>query len=409
MSHPNFLAFIKRFEDPLFQDADKFLKKNRLKTLLGVNYALFNFLFFKKLNKENLMALLSKAGLGDVTAYPRNLLAAMENDAASLFMLMEECILNHVMKNGKIIIDDKEYDKVILTPLIMDFGSKTASYRDLHYNRTPVKKPVVEQTIDVLNGIKNYNEQSTNKLFEIYPFMGINPKNYELTEIEHMLDMYFSDYNGSHETLLSNMGVFDGDMHNVRSNTFAGIKVYPLMGFDPWPNDSKELEKVELIYSRCMEKNIPITSHCSDEGFSIVSQEESENFTTPAKWDKVLNKYNKLKLNLAHLGKQDNSVQWQKGVIELILKYDNVYSDISYRAITDDFYKNLKSVLENLKEPSHINKLKERLLFGSDFMINLLKIGSYCEFYNIFVSTSYFDSNEKNLFCSTNPEQFLFS
>jgi hypothetical protein len=103
MSHPNFLAFLKRFEYPIFQDAEKFLKKNRFKTLLGVNYLLFNFLFFKKLNKSNLMALLKKAGLGDVATYPMNLLAAMENDAASLFILMEECLLNHVMKNGKMV------------------------------------------------------------------------------------------------------------------------------------------------------------------------------------------------------------------------------------------------------------------------------------------------------------------
>ena len=158
MSHPNFLAFLKRLEEILYTDADKFLKKNKFIILFAVNILLIRFLFFKKFDHNNVTKLLEKLGLEKYPTRAKNLLATMENDAGSFFLLMEECLMDGLVQNGKLVIDNMEYDKIVITPLVMDFGTKTTYYDKAHYNNKPVKKPVVEQIIDLFNGIRNYKK-----------------------------------------------------------------------------------------------------------------------------------------------------------------------------------------------------------------------------------------------------------
>ena len=406
MSHPNFLAFTKRFETGLYKGADKFLKKNRFKTFFGVNFLMFYFMFFKKFNSENLSALLKKVGLGDYPDRAKNLIALMENDTGNFFILMEDCLVNHIMKNGKIMVGHTSYDKVLLTPLIMDFGSTKSAYSNIHYNKKPVSKPIGEQIIDLFNGIHNYNCKSSYKIFEIYPFIGINTKNYSMEQLCEMLKTSFNNFDGTYKTLSS--AAKEVDSHNSESHTYAGVKVYPPLGFDPWPDETKELEKVMFLYEFCQSRHIPITCHCSDEGFFVVDDEDLERFTSPSSWGKVLRNYPMLKLNLAHFGKQENSNRWEKGVIELIKAYDNVYTDISHRGFDDAFYKSLKNTIRSFDDKALVQKMKKRILFGSDFMINLFKIDSYCKYYDVFISTKHFTTHEKEGFCCSNPQSFLF-
>lgn len=55
-----------------------------------------------------------------------------------------------------------------------------------------------------------------------------------------------------------------------------------------------------------------------------------------------------------------------------------------------------------------VKKLMKRILFGSDFTINLMAIESYNKYLEIFSHSGSFSPTEKNDFCSTNPKQFLF-
>lgn len=408
LSHPNLLAFLKRYEEPLFKSVDKQLKDHKLITFFAVIALMVQFMFFKKVNSANISKLLKKAHVKKYLDRALNLIALMENDIGSFFLLMEECLEEHTLQNGKLIIGEYTYDKVVLIPLIMDFGSKSTPFRNVHYNKKPAHKTIVEQITDMFNGIGRYKRNSPYQLFEIYPFLGINPANYTLEEVKIILERYFGDYKGSQEAIASNMGNFNGDISSLGNHTYAGIKVYPPLGFDPWPDDIEELKKVEFLYGFCMEKQIPITSHCSDEGFCIISRHDMNAFTSPAKWEKALAKYSGLKLNLAHFGKNDSSKDWQKRVIELISRYDNVYTDISYTAVDDNFYKVLKDIMDDCRDEELRNKLKTRILFGSDFMIDLLEIKSYCKYFNLFTKTHHLSSEVKNGFCSVNAERFLF-
>ena len=125
----------------------------------------------------------------------------------------------------------------------------------------------------------------------------------------------------------------------------------------------------------------------------------------------VLGHYQNLKLNLAHFGQQKKFLfifenhEWKDEIIKLIKNdklYPNVYTDFSFLAFNDDYYSSLKKMIEMDK------KLLNRILFGSDFMINLLMIDSYNDYINILKLTNHLTPDEKESFCSTNPKTFLF-
>jgi len=346
----------------------------------------------------------------------KNLLGVMENDCGNLFLLMQDCLYGKygftpalLTENG-LLIDGETYKKMVLTPLIMDFGYDNSAANKTYY-ACPAKKPVTEQIIDVLNGIRHYARKSEKSFFEIYPFLGINTKNFSLKKLEEVLNKCFGEYRHSRDALFENFARFDGNIDGITSNYFAGIKVYPPMGFDPWPaKDPAELEKVKFLYWLCESKNIPVTSHCNDEGFAILPENEALGYTSPDAWACVLKAHPKLKLNLAHFGHQSGATplnEWSRKICELIYKYDGVYSDFAFNGVYPDYYETMKRFLDKLPEEMR-KKVYEKILFGSDFMMNLLKIESYSKYLSQFSTTQFFSSEEKERFASINPQRFLF-
>lgn len=120
----------------------------------------------------------------------------MENDLGSMLKLLEENIKDdpalYDKNTNKLHIGNKSYSKIVLTPLIMDFGYNHLKSPDLYYGKKSSHKPVTEQVIDLFKGIKDYLEDKETeneiKLFEVYPFLGLNPDNYFLENPENLLD-----------------------------------------------------------------------------------------------------------------------------------------------------------------------------------------------------------------------------
>jgi len=357
----------------------------------------------------------------------QNLLSVMENDIGSFLMLVEYYLKrNGLVSNDSLVIGGERFDSIVITPLMMDFGYKNI-LTDTFY-RIPPQKPIVSQVTDVFKGIRDYcaneliekqeNGRTTydtaprkgKAIFEVYPFLGINTKNYDLAHVEKMLDKYFSSYHGNYDDFRINQGRFNGDIEEMRSNYFAGIKLYPPIGFDPWPSGNKEeLAKVECLYTYCCMKNIPVTVHCSDGGF--VLDKNARELTSPAKWAEVMaqERFHSLKLNFAHFGKQSRKKylfvsrhEWREMVMGLIRECPNVYADLSYVGTDRENYRMLEEIY--IKNP-HI---AGRLLFGSDFMINLMDMESYNSYLEIFSGTGSFSARQKVDLCNINPEQFLW-
>ncbi|HDS05514.1 MAG TPA: amidohydrolase [Deltaproteobacteria bacterium] len=353
----------------------------------------------------------------------KNLLTMVENDIGNYFLILEYYLrksphvrVNYLMSGDSQYVREDTYHKIALCPLIMDFGYKNILSNTFY--RVPAQKPVAEQTTDLLNGINFYNRNDLRviespgkiprvtharadkkeKLCEIYPFLGLNTANYTLSGIIKLLDEYFCDYDGKRATAYENMGSKQG---------FAGIKLYPPLGFDPWPENKTEKQKTDYLYSYCEKKQIPLTTHCSDGGFAVC--DETATYTNPARWRKVLEHYPQLKINFAHMGKQSkkkfilfSKSAWQDEVLALLKDYPNAYTDFSCAAFEDKFYRSLARLIQD--NPGTARKI----LFGTDFMINLLWCGSYNEYLEVFLKTKNLASEDKQALCSDNPARFLW-
>lgn len=361
-----------------------------------------------------------------------NLLTVMENSIEDYFCLMEYFLKSKapVVSGGKFRVAATDFETILLTPLIMDFGMKNIRTRTFY--DVAIGKPVVEQSADILLAIAKYCKfevrakgddrtdvefkeriPAAKRLFEIYPFLGLNTRNYEQVRLEELITRCFGGYTGRRVDLLKNMGTFRGienfrdAIGSVQSNMFAGIKVYPPLGFDPWPEETVELAKVKFLYELCERLHVPITAHCNDGGFATV--DNAQELTDPAKWEQVLNSYPQLKLNLAHLGKQEKFFglihphEWRKKVITLVSAFEHVYTDISCLAFDEEFYADFADILR--LNPGLIDKV----LFGSDYMINLQWIDSYNEYLRAFRDTEKLGDEEKLKICNRNPERFLFN
>lgn len=430
LSHPNLLAFLLR---------DDLITKNSVRKILGG----LPFLF--KITPLWLLSFLSRRISDRVKDFLKNdagkvlnLLSVMEGATDYHFLYTEYFLLKEKLYFGK--SATAMYNKITVCPLIIDFGYKGMEKPDFFYNFPPAK-PIVNQVIDLLRAIYFYYNYDIilhpdkpeklkliptatpkeEKLFEIYPFLGINTQNYDLTEIAELFDKYFSGYEYDHSPsdrqikLYNKMGTVKVDLEDMifrrkevsdsgyYSYLFAGIKLYPPLGFDPWPSDNpKELEKVRFLYSECIRRNLPVTVHCSEGGFN--TSPDTRLLTDPSKrWQMVLSRpeYRNLKINFAHFGRQNNGKKdWQQSILSNIYRNGNVYTDCSCLTPNADDYEKIKEVMNKNSESN--------ILFGTDFIINLMWSNSYNEYLNNFIRNPFLDDRQKEQMCEINPERFLF-
>jgi len=177
----------------------------------------------------------------------------------------------------------------------------------------------------------------------------------------------------------------------VEKKGFKGLKLYPPLGYYPYD------ERLDVVYQYAERKKLPVISHGSPRGpvyfkgsrkelgkllkiniknrpYSKMSQKELANiFTTPENMIPVLDTYPKLNICIAHFGSTDwdkfikgdkSDSNWVNKIINLINMFDNAWTDISYTLYNEEYWPMLKVLLLTN------NKLRKRVLFGSDFYMN---------------------------------------
>lgn len=429
LSHPNLLAFVLR-DDLINRDALRKVIRS-FPCILKV-LPLWVMTLFSGKDSEKV-----KDFIRNDSKNLRNLLSVIEGAIEYHFLYTEYFLLREKKHFGN--YPGAIYKKLAVCPLLMDFGYKNLGLEDCFYNLPPAK-PVINQVVDLLNAIWFYysfdliphpdkqgrlkvipsTTPREEKLFEIYPFLGLNTLNYDLSEISDLLDKYFMGYEDDDSPdkrqmkIISKLGTVRADLEDMitrkkeksrsdyYSYIFAGIKLYPPLGFDPWPEDKKELEKVRFLYSECVRKKIPVTVHCSGRGY--ITSPHAKEFTDPSnKWKLVLTRpeYKGLKLNFAHLGTQfDGSDMWQKTIVSYIEGNRNIYTDCSCQTTEKDDYRKVSRIMNPFTESN--------ILFGADYVINLIWSGSYNEYLDNFISTPHLTGRQKELMCEINPVKFLF-
>jgi predicted TIM-barrel fold metal-dependent hydrolase len=439
LSHPSLMAFVRRSVRELSKGLLRprrlplgllvfvlFLGLILLSTLLLLVYWLPP---LRRLARRLIRALVR--GIKRLLKSFANLLLVLENDIGSTFLLMENCLRepeNPLLDADGLHLGDERYERIVLTPLMMDFGykNKTAPGEEprrwFHYD-FPAGKPIVEQVVDVFRAIRVYAETesdpalaakypaldpSTRRVFEIYPFLALNPANYTREKIDGLLEKYFAHYTGRRADYLAQFAQFDGNIDHLGDHVFAGIKVYPPLGFDPWPEgDPEAMAKIDLFYAACSEKGIPLITHGGKGGFVTVDRDRLNEITDVSKWARALERYPGLWIDLAHFPMNRLERKRQEETLALVLRYDNVYVDVSCRATSDVYYQRLRALLDRLP-PGDAENLRSRILFGTDFAVNLMWIESYNRYLDLFSRTAALTPEEKDAFCSVNPERFLF-
>ena len=361
----------------------------------------------------------------------RNLLYLMDNTVDEFLKQTYKLDIEELFVKNDFRIDDVTYDRIILTPLMMDFGiwKTEESDKKIHFNKIPKQhNKIRNQTIDLFNGITDFfkNSPKNKTPIEMYPFLGLNTKNYDLkknadkskSSLEDILTKYFKKMpeHDKHKILFDNMGSFTGDINKMKAGHFAGIKLYPPLGFDPWPvldkdyesdaERNNEQEKVEYFYKYASSNGIPITIHCGGSGYNILDSKKECEYTSPDRWKTVLEKYPDLKINLAHFGSK--KMDWMGKIFRLLCDYKNVYTDISYLCYTDKMYTFLDDSLKLFSKKYGRDNFQDKILFGTDFMINLMDLSSYSEYLQAFASTKNIGfKGLKNKMCEDNPKKFL--
>lgn len=292
-------------------------------------------------------------------------------------------------RKGTFWMRGKSYDRVVLCPLLMDFSEDPRELDQLYYE-APVEDRIFRYADEMLEAMRNYKRNRQDEwIFDILPFIGITPHVHTEKEVERLL--------------------------GYLEKGFVGVKVYPPLGFNPWPKERQERRKVEMIYDHCQWHRVPIITHCDDQGFRLVPYQSAWKWSRPHGWAQVLANYPELKIDFAHFGTayaiqnqnlravtgQGLSSLWSQELLELMHRYPNVYGDLSYSGTSPLFYQKLHMSLANEEEA-----IKDRILFGSDWSINLMKIESYSAYLELFEESPFSDRDIKH-FAVTNPERFL--
>jgi len=220
----------------------------------------------------------------------------------------------------------------------------------------------------------------------------------------------------------------------VFSNTgdykFFGVKIYPSLGY--LPSHPLLME----VYEVCEKKNIPVTAHCSGAIVHTTRKFISDIpgthqnpdgswssdpvrmkfrrkadyavfFNQPSNWNAVLTAFPRLKLNLAHFGGDDawkkfssgEPENWVNRIIDMMSRFENLYSDFSYTFYKREYAESLKKLL------SGNGIIASRVMYGSDYYMVVTE-GHFRSLKTGFVTTMGQDLMKK--IAKDNPMRFLF-
>jgi len=182
-------------------------------------------------------------------------------------------------------------------------------------------------------------------------------------------------------------GIFDIFLDAVRKG-FRGVKLYPPMGHRP------DDERLTPVYEYCSNFRLPLLVHCGPQspthykgskkqirklldaaGIAYTShmkkQELCAQFGHPELYIPILEKYPNMNICFAHWGSEvswRNYIEnpgardnWFRIIRDMLGKYPNLYTDISFTLNNPEFFSILKVYMN--RYPA----IREKVLFGSDY------------------------------------------
>ncbi len=354
----------------------------------------------------------------------RNLLSVVENDPAGMLMLMEDDLAGlfgaHTDPPVKPLFPGVQaelfgelWDSWLLCPQLVDFSAAAHVQPEVYYSRQS-RKPLIEAIREMFTAIAGYRRERPKGRLVVRPFLGIDPGPLTLGQTEDLLYRYLGSYSRKEKAQLAAfraMKGWKGDPHKPPHNAFAGIKLYPPLGFDPWPDPAEARDKVRLMYGFAERSRIPVTVHCDDEGYRTIPLSLSHRRTEPDRWFGILEEFPELFVNFAHFGHRylavgDAKDAWSRTIMELMVRYPGVYADVSFVGAEPGYWEHLARLLDGL--PGTLaDSVRPRLMFGTDFFLCLGKCRSYLDYLRGFEGCC-LDRQLKQAMIHDNPHGFLF-
>lgn len=178
---------------------------------------------------------------------------------------------------------------------------------------------------------------------------------------------------------------FNSDGAGKVGNGFAGIKLYPPMGFAALDNThlrsvSEDYaatveQNLRQVYEYCERYDVPIMAHCTATN-STPTAERAGTYRAD-NWRAVIEQYPDLRINLAHFGGVEDFVsRFGKGeanpeqaAIGELMEAGQVWSDIAHESGVDSasFRANLAAALSDYAD--QYPNAPKRLLYGSDWIM----------------------------------------
>lgn len=169
---------------------------------------------------------------------------------------------------------------------------------------------------------------------------------------------------------------------------FAGVKVYPEMGWRPSGNTAanagsaeraRRLEDVlDDFFGWCAEKSVPVTAHCNHSNFSHHAFEEA-GYGAPAEWLPVLRRHRGLRVNLGHFGgahADEREYSWAWDIANAMGEFpDRLFADVSCHPAHDEtlmttHFRVLRQMVDDAPE------VTRQLMFGTDWYMLAINPGT---------------------------------
>jgi len=280
----------------------------------------------------------------------------------------------------------ENFDQIILTPLVMDFSKLTDSVEE-----------VSDQLVELLSAINHAKPILSKNKTKVLPFFGLDLRHFNDCENTHAIKQKIDALS---------MGNFDFQWNKkqkttgkIINGTIPGFKLYPSIGFSPFPKKKKERDRYMNFYRLCADSGIPITVHCqSISSGSYKSAADSietlNGYLNPVNWSNVLKTVENLKINLAHFGgdkvlrntflnqqtypRKRPAKTWTWEIVKMLKRYPNTYADISAFNFNVQSWLDALGVMLILDEngfydafvenpTGQLHKLSDKILWGSDW------------------------------------------
>lgn len=167
----------------------------------------------------------------------------------------------------------------------------------------------------------------------------------------------------------------------------AGVKFYPPSGYGPADPDTKKIDpRTRAFFEFCVEKDLPIFTHCTTSGFEA-RKDNGLRYANPKLWRIVLEdadtRFRRLRICFGHAGGEDGwfgpsaaAAPFSKEVIALCKGFENVYCEVAYFAqvLSGAGRTAFQTVLGKVLEPGGTYDFADKIMYGSDWhMIHKLK------------------------------------